>query len=98
MTTLGRFLQALEKMTKEKIDLKDVGYETVELYRDELDTNLISEDVIKNLPDEVLVSSANFIDEKGDEYLLIDIVLYENSEPLSTMWMKNGEVIGEKTQ
>ncbi|QOV10433.1 hypothetical protein [Viridibacillus arvi] len=53
MTTLGRFLQALEKMTKEKIDLKDVGYETIELYRDELDTNLISEDVIKNLPDEV---------------------------------------------
>lgn len=33
MTTLGRFLQALEKMMKEKIELKDVGYETVEMYR-----------------------------------------------------------------
>ncbi|ETT87154.1 hypothetical protein MKZ08_19165 [Viridibacillus sp. FSL R5-0477] len=98
MTTLGRFLQALEKMMNEKIDLKDVGYETIELYRDELDTNLITEDVIKNLPDEVLVSSVNFIDEKGDEYLMIDITLYENSELLSTIWMKNGEVIEEPTQ
>ncbi|OMC81609.1 hypothetical protein [Viridibacillus sp. FSL H8-0123] len=98
MTTLGRFLQALEKMMNEKIDLKDVGYETIELYRDELDTNLITEDVIKNLPDEVLVSSVNFIDEKGDEYLVIDKTLYENSEQLSTIWMKNGEVIEEPTQ
>ncbi|OMC89219.1 hypothetical protein BK128_04660 [Viridibacillus sp. FSL H7-0596] len=67
MTTLGCFLQALEKTTNEKIDLKDVGYETVELYRDELDTNLIPADKMENLPDEFLVSSANFIDEKGDE-------------------------------
>ncbi|MEK4093801.1 MULTISPECIES: hypothetical protein [unclassified Viridibacillus] len=63
-----------------------------------MDTNLISEDVIKNLPDEVLVSSANFIDEKGDEYLMIDITLYENSELLSAIWMKNGEVIEVPTQ
>ncbi|MGE7769316.1 hypothetical protein ACQKMK_02125 [Viridibacillus arvi] len=98
MTTLGRFLQVLEKVMKEKIDLKEVGYETVELYRDELDTNLISEDVVKNLPDEVLVSSANFVDNKGDEYLMIDITLYENSELLSTVWMKNGELIEEPTQ
>lgn len=57
MTTLGRFLLTLEKVTKEEVDLKDAGYETVEVYRDELDTNLLSEDVMKNLPDEVLVLS-----------------------------------------
>ncbi|MGE7917427.1 hypothetical protein ACQKM9_00585 [Viridibacillus sp. NPDC093762] len=50
---------ALEKVSKEEVDLKDVGHETIELYRDELDTNLIPADEMKNLPDEVLVSSAN---------------------------------------
>ncbi|MFF3100945.1 hypothetical protein [Viridibacillus arvi] len=35
---------------------------------------------------------------KGEEYLKIDITLYENSELLSTIWVKNGEVIEESTE
>ncbi|MGE7934132.1 hypothetical protein [Viridibacillus arvi] len=45
-----------------------------------------------------VVSSADFVDKKGYEYLMIDIKLYENSESLSTFRMGNREVIEEPTQ
>ncbi|MGE7622043.1 hypothetical protein ACQKMD_02960 [Viridibacillus sp. NPDC096237] len=45
-----------------------------------MDTDLIPANAMKNLLFEALVSSANCVDKKGGEYLMIDIILYENSE------------------
>lgn len=46
-----RFLKGMALRTSEQVTLNDIGYETIELYKEEMDERFFTEDEFKALPD-----------------------------------------------
>lgn len=73
------FLNVFKKQTGITILLNEIGYETVSLYKDEIDEVLIPLDVLETLDDLVVASAISYTDENGDEYMCIAV---QDSETL----------------
>ncbi|ODV53737.1 MULTISPECIES: hypothetical protein [Lysinibacillus] len=56
-----------------EISLNEIGYETISLYKDEIDEMLIPIDVLETLDELVVASTVVYTDEHGDEYMRIAV-------------------------
>ena len=74
------FLKQFEKRMSKKISIDEIGYETVWLYKEEVDEALIPSAVLKTLEEVVVASSVLYIDENGDEYMRIAVQNHETLE------------------
>ena len=73
------------------VPLSEVGYETVFLYKEEMDEQLVPAGVVVHLEVPIETESASYNDENGDEYF---VMLVETGcvDPYE-VWLLNGEVI-----
>lgn len=74
------FLEEFKKQTGITISLNEIGYETVSLYKDEIDEVLIPLDVLETLDELVVASAISYTDESGDEYMRIAVQDNETME------------------
>ncbi|MFJ5766923.1 hypothetical protein ACIP9C_16350 [Lysinibacillus sp. NPDC093210] len=63
-----------------EVGLNEIGYETISLYKDEIDELLIPIDVLETLDELVVASTIVYIDGHGDEYMRIAV---QDSETLA---------------
>lgn len=73
MEPISMFLSEFEKKMNKVITIDDIGYETVWLYKEEVDEVLIPSDVLETLDAVVVASSILFTDENGDEYMRLAV-------------------------
>ena len=90
-----RFLVGMKQYTEESILLKDIGYETVELYKEEMDENYFTEDEWSQLPQVCMVTAISVVTETQDEYMMLDVYDEHNSQHIKSIWIKNGDNLME---
>lgn len=88
-----RFLVGMKQYTEESILLKDIGYETVELYKEEMDENYFTKDEWSQLPPVCMVTAISFTTETKDEFMMLDVYDEQNLHYFKSIWIKNGEVL-----
>jgi hypothetical protein len=76
------------------VDLKAVGEETVLLYHEELDEELISEDVLEMLPNPV--SFHTYIYDEESEWIIGIALEAKTNNPLFLVCLKNGVRVYKK--
>ena len=86
-----RFLFGMKQYTGESILLKDIGYETVELYKEEMDERYFTGEEWSRLPHVCMVTAISFVTEKHDEYMMMDVYDVQNTHHFKSIWLKNGE-------
>lgn len=87
-----RFLKGMALRTSEQVTLNDIGYETIELYKEEMDERFFSEDEFKALPDVCMVTAISYLTKTNEDYLMMDVYDESNQHHIKTIWVKNGEV------
>lgn len=74
------FQKELKKQKGIEVSLNEIGYETISLYKDEIDELLIPLEVLETLDELVVASTIVYTDEHGDEYMRIAV---QDSETLA---------------
>ncbi|WP_019720235.1 hypothetical protein [Heyndrickxia coagulans] len=91
-------IKQLEDFMEEKfgvaVDTNEVGEETVLLYHEELDEELISEDVLQLLPNPVLFQTYIYNDES--EWIIGIALEEETNNPLFLICLKDGTKVYEE--
>lgn len=72
----------------------EVGMESISLFKEEFDEQLVPARFIDHLEGLIEAESASYIDENGDEYLII-LVEIGCVDPYE-VWLLNGEVISSE--
>lgn len=94
MIGVERLKDFMEEKFGVKVDIKEVGEETVLLYHEELDEKLISEDLFQILPNPVSFHTYIYIEES--EWIIGIALEAETNNPLFLVCLKNGEKIYEE--
>lgn len=68
-----RFLNGMALRASEQVTLNNIGYETIELYREEMDEQFFTEEEFKVLPDVCIVTAINYWTNERTEYLMMDV-------------------------
>ncbi|WP_223553884.1 hypothetical protein [Lysinibacillus sphaericus] len=88
------FINEYTRYWQQQLTVSQLSYETIELYRDEIDETMIPDSVLETLDEIVIASSIIFVDEKGDEYLRIAVLNDETAEyDKFVRWFINNEPI-----
>ncbi|UYY93991.1 hypothetical protein OIU11_26995 [Bacillus cereus] len=77
------------------VDEEQVGEESVLLYKEELDDNLVSEELLNITPELVMVHSCVYNNEE-DEWLVCVASNADTNQPLFLVCLKNGEKTHEE--
>lgn len=91
MRALIRLAEVLEQKLGKEIELQDIGYETVSLMHEEIDTEMVPMSVISKLAEPVICDCANYTDDEGNYYTLISIEI-ENTSPYE-VWLIDDKVV-----
>lgn len=73
MGPIYMFLNEFKQYTGKEVSIDEIGYETVSLYKEEIDEALIPLNVLETLDEMVVASSILFTDENGDEFTRIAV-------------------------
>lgn len=90
-----RFLKGMSLRTNEQVTLNDIGYETIELYHEEMDERFFTEEEWEALPKVCMITAINYWTKEKNEYLMMDVYDENNQHHVKTIWLKNGEVQSE---
>lgn len=93
-----RFLIGMKRFTEEEILLKDIGYETVELYKEEMDERYFTAEEWLGLPQICMVTAISFVTVTSDEYMMLDVYDEKNSRFFKSIWLINGDSITENNK
>lgn len=77
------------------VDKEQVGEETVLLYKEELDENLISKELLSIIPEMVFVHTCVY-DTEEHEWLVCVASDADTNQPLFLLCLKNGEKVHEE--
>lgn len=92
MDPIYMFLNEYKQKIGTVISIDEIGYETVWLYKDEVDEHLIPLDVLETLDEVVIASSILYVDENGDEYMRLAVQDHETLEyDKYVRWFINNE-------
>lgn len=87
-----RFLKGMALRTSDHVTLNDIGYETIELYKEEMDERFFTEDEFKALPKVCMVTTISYLTKSNEDYLMMDVYDESNEHHVKTIWLKNGEM------
>lgn len=87
-----RFLKGMSLRTNEQVTLNDIGYETIELYHEEMDERFFTEEEWKALPKVCMVTAISYLTKNNEDFLMMDVYDESNKNHIKTIWLKNGEV------
>lgn len=88
-----RFLKGIKCFTGESILMAEIGYETVELYKEEVDERYFTEEEYQVLPNVCMVTAINYVSEVSEEYLMMDVYDRAQMKLFKTIWLKDGEPV-----
>ena len=87
-----RFLEGIAIRTSDQVTLNDIGYETIELYKEEMDERFFTKEEFKALPKVCMVTAISYVTKTYDDYLMMDVYNENNEHHIKTIWLKNGDV------
>jgi len=87
------FVGTMKESYNIEIPIEEVGYESVELFHDEVGTEMIESSHIEKLPNPFISEMVVGIDNDNNEWIACIIVEEETNEWLYHVWLKNGERI-----
>ena len=88
-----RFLKGIKCFTGESVLMADIGYETIELYKEEVVERYFSKEDYEALPNVCMVTAINYVSEEEEEYLMMDVHDETQMKLFKTIWLKDGESI-----
>ncbi|WP_226528172.1 hypothetical protein [Metabacillus niabensis] len=94
MFGIEQLIDFMEKKFGISVELNAVGEETVHLYHDELEEDLISEDMLKILPNPV--SLHTYIYNEESEWIIGIALQAKTNNPLFLVCLKDGERVYEQ--
>lgn len=62
-----RFLKGMALRTSELVTLNDIGYETIELYKEEMDERFFTEDEFKVVPKVCMVTAISYLTKTNED-------------------------------
>ena len=87
-----RFLKGMVLRTDELVTLDSIGYETIELYKEEMDERFFTEEEFKALPDVCMVTAISYLTKTNENYLMIYVYDESNQHHVKIIWVENGVV------
>lgn len=87
-----RFLKGMALRTSDQVTLNEIGYETIELYKEEMDERFFKEDEFKALPKVCMITAISYLTKSNEDYLMMDVYDESNQHHVKTIWLKNGEM------
>lgn len=87
-----RFLKGMALRTSDQVTLNDIGYETIELYKEEMDERFFTEEEFKAVPKVCRVTAISYLTKTNEDYLMMDVYDENNQHHVKTIWLKNGEM------
>ncbi|WP_016995601.1 hypothetical protein [Lysinibacillus boronitolerans] len=94
MNAFKRLAEVMLEKYGISVPLSEVGMESVTLFKEEFDENLVPAGVIDHLEGPIETESASYTDGNGDEYLVI-LVETDSVDPYEVRLL-NGEVISSE--
>lgn len=91
MSVLMRLVEVLEQKLQKEIKLHEIGYETISLMHDEIDTEMVPISIISKLEEPVVCNCANYTDDEGNYYTLVSIEI-EKAKPYE-VWLIDDQVV-----
>lgn len=70
---ISMFQRVLKSELEREVSMAEISYETIQLYKDEIDEAMIPNEVLATLGDMVTASSILFVDATGNEYMRIAV-------------------------
>lgn len=93
MKALQRFLEGMNRLIGKSISLNEIGYESIEFEKEEIDKMLIPSVILEPLPEPIVTSSVDYTDWEGNYYLYLTVSSESIDSPPYEVWLVNGEVI-----
>ncbi|QOV10477.1 hypothetical protein [Viridibacillus arvi] len=87
-----RFLKGMALRTSDQVTLNDIGYETIELYKEEVDERFFTEEEFKALLKVCMVTAISYLTKINEDYLMVDVYDESNQHHVKTIWLKDGEI------
>ena len=91
MKAIQRLIEVMMEKYGIYVPMSEIGYETVFLYKEEIDEQLVPAVIIDHLEGSIETESASYIDENGDKHLVISVET--DSVDSYEVWLINGEVV-----
>lgn len=90
------FLKYLRNEHDIEANPKEIAWEGIKMYHEEIDLNLFPEEILKKLPDPLLLLTASYVDEEDQEWIFcIATEVYFPTKWLHALCLKEGEQIDE---
>ena len=87
------FTEVLSKRLHRKIEVNEVGYESILLEHDEVDEDMIPLHHLKALPNPFLAHSFIYVEDEEDEWICVVVTDEFNQSKHYEVWFKNSEKI-----
>lgn len=87
------FKEEMLKRWKKKVELNEVGYESIMLTPEEVDEELIPLHEIESLPNPLLAHSFIYVEDEGDEWIYVVVTDKSSQCKHYEAWFKNREEI-----
>lgn len=93
MESLQRFIEGMSKLVGKTIAIEEVGYESLQFEKEEIDETLIPKEILTPLQEPIMTTSVDYTDDEGNYYLFLSVSRDDIGLPPYEVWLKNGEVI-----
>lgn len=87
------FTGELSKSLHRKIEVNEVGYESILLEHEEVDEEMIPLDRLRSLPNPLLAHSFIYVEDEGDEWICVVVTDESHECKHYEAWFKNNEEI-----
>ena len=87
------FTKELSKRLDRKVEVNEVGYESILLEHEEVDEEMIPLGRLDSLPNPFLAHSFIYVEDEGDEWICVVVTDESNQSKHYEAWFKNNEEV-----
>lgn len=92
------FKTVIQRYVDEQVNIEDMGCETIEMEREEVDPQYVPSDVLVTLPNSFLVTCLNYTVASGETYLFMGIWGDSVENMLFQVVLRENEVLEQTTK
>ena len=93
MNTIQRISEVLFQKYGFYVPLAEIGYESLQFYKEEIDEQLVPAVLLEQLEDPIQTETASYTDVEGNDYLIIQVDI--GQEQPYEVWLVNDEVAND---
>ncbi|MGE7672111.1 hypothetical protein ACQKMV_00830 [Lysinibacillus sp. NPDC094403] len=83
----------MNRLIGKTISVNEVGYESLQFEKEEIDEILIPTEILAPLLEPIMTTSVDYTDAEGNYYLYLSVSRDEIGLPSYEVWLVNGELI-----